>query len=371
MGLVEMMLLPAVYALLLLSSVPDTVGAPPAQPATPEVWYAGNACMECHRKSGGRLAEIVDQEWAKSVHYEENTPCESCHGGDAKVKREEFSSDDEFKEVSHLAFNPEFLFLRDRVGIGMAVEADISFACRECHSGDIEKHLGDPHEGPEAPGCLFSRDGGVNMTRGRGIAYVCAICHAKSAEKHLASAHGRVGVPSCLFCHGEGSHAIPLATTDILDARSREELGKCSPCHTTGNMTVVAKIRETFEQTAELIEQCSVQFQDLQRMGYRNLALTEMYEHLDDTWLRLREVQHGCNIREINELAKSIEHVAKHTAYDHELVQALHDARQRQTRIAVGTAGLLFVLAAMLVLYKKTFCDNPDRSTASPDAPTP
>jgi hypothetical protein len=360
-----MMVMTAAIALTLASGVPGLgLGLLP-QPAGPEQWYAGNACILCHRERGGRLAEIVDREWAAGVHYGNNVPCESCHGGDPSLTRDQFSSDDEFTKASHLSFRPEFLFLRDRIGIGMSQETTDSFACRECHGQSIERPRGDPHAGGEVRPCLFSRDGGVSMTRGRSIAYVCAKCHSRATEKHLASPHGSFGVPSCLFCHGEGRHSIPKAAFDILDPRPRDELGRCSPCHKPGSMNVVAQIRETFEHTDESMEVAGQQFQELQRMGYRNLILSEMHAHLDDTKARLREIQHGCNIREIKETAKAIEHVAKHTAYDHELVLVLNAARQRQTKAALGTAGLLLVLVIMLALYKRAFCDHSDRAAAS------
>ena len=138
----------AVFGLVLASSVPESPEATPAELTdskvgptsvgptsvgptsvgstslgTPEEWYAGNACVECHRKEGGRLAEIVDVEWAKSTHYENNVPCESCHGGDALLTRDDFASEEEFKRTSHLTFNAEFLFLRDRGGVGPATDA--------------------------------------------------------------------------------------------------------------------------------------------------------------------------------------------------------------------------------------------------------
>lgn len=363
-----MITVPVLLTLALWSGVPDTSEAAPAQSAPAEDRYAGNACVQCHRECGGRLAEIVDLEWAKSVHYENNVPCQDCHGGEALLTRDEFSSDEEFKKASHLTFNAEFLFLRDRVGIGMAQETSVSFACRECHDENIERRSGDPHAGGETRACLFSRDGGVSMTRGRGIAYVCARCHTRAVEKHLGSVHGSFGVPSCLFCHGEGSHAIPPAAMDILDTRPRDQLGKCSPCHKPSSMNVVAQIRETLEQSAELVEVSAAQFDDLKRMGYRNLALTEMHDHVDDIQASLRQVLHGSNIREIDELAKSIKHVAKQIAYDHEVVHALHDARRRQTKIALGTACLLFMLAGMLVLYKRAFCERRDRTAVPPYA---
>ncbi len=353
------------FAVLWSASSPAAPGVPPANPLTAEELYAGNNCIECHRKSGGRLAEIVDDEWAKSVHYENKVPCQDCHGGDAFLTRDQVATDEEFKKAAHLTFNAEFLYLRDRVELEMVHEGGISFACGECHRGSAQKRLRDPHAGPDAPTCLFGRDGGVSQTRSRGIAYICASCHPRATEKHLGSAHGSFGVPSCLFCHGEGSHAMPTATIDIIDARPREELGRCSPCHTPENMTVVAKIRELREETAEMIATSAVQFEDLQRMGYRNLALSEMHGHIDDIQANLREVLHGCNIREIRELTRSIKHIAKYTAYDHELVQALHQARQRQTRIALGAAGLLLVLAAMLVLYNKAFSEHPTTGTVA------
>ena len=351
-------------------SAPDARSSPQVEQDGPAQWYAGNACVQCHRSEGGRLAEMVDAEWAKSVHYENNVPCEACHGGDATLTRNAFASDSEFKKASHLSFNAEFLFLRERGGVGTAPEEGISYACRECHSGArVEKKLGDPHAGPEPRACLFSRDGGVSMSRGRGIAYICAKCHARAAEKHLGSPHGSFGAPSCLFCHGDGSHAIPKATIDILDTRPREELGRCSPCHKPSTMNVVAQIKKTLEQTNQLVEQSTVQFEALQKMRYRNLALEEMHHHIDDIQASLREVLHGSDIRAVTELARSIKHVANQTAYDHDLVAALHDARRGQTRIAIAAAGLLLVLVGMLVVYLKVFCGGTERAAAPPDAP--
>jgi hypothetical protein len=349
-------------ASMLLSGEHDT----PVVRPDPQQWYARNACIECHRQAGGRLAEIVDQEWAKSVHYENNVPCEQCHGGDATLLREDFATEEEYKAASHLTFHPEFLFLRDRKGIGKAPETTISFACRECHDEDGKTRVGDPHRGGDAAACLFWRDGGVSSTRGRSIAYTCARCHPRATEKHLGSAHGNFGVPSCLFCHGAGSHAMPAATAEIIDTRPREELGRCAPCHTTGNMEVVALVRKMREETAGRIETCRAQFDELVRMGYRNLALTEMHNHIDNILKNLREVLHGTDLREITELTKSIENVAKQTAYDYELVNALHEARRGQTEVALGVAGLLLVLAAMIVLYRRAFCGPADRSTEPP-----
>ena len=343
-----------------LSPAPLSGGAAPSVETTgPEQWYVANACVRCHREQGGRLAEIVDLEWAKSVHYENNVPCESCHGGDATLTREQFSTEEEFKRASHLSFKVEFLFLRDRAGVGNAREDFTSYACKECHADSrAEGQRGDPHTGPDSAICLWGRYGGVSTSRIRGIAYVCADCHTRSAEKHLGSPHGSFGAPSCLFCHGNGSHAIPVATIDILDTRPREELGRCSPCHKPNTMTVVARIREALEQTVRMAEAAAAQFEDLKRMGYRNLALAEMHDHVDEIKTALGEELHGSDIRAISELARSVKNLAKRTAYDHDLVLALQEARQRQTRVALGAAGLLLLLACMLVAYRRAYCER-------------
>jgi hypothetical protein len=81
-----------------------------------------------------------------------------------------------------------------------------------------------------------------------------------------------------------------------------------------------------------------------------------MHNHVDEIQTGLREVMHGSDYRAINELARSIKNLAKHTAYDHELVRALQAARSRQTSMALGAAGLLVLLLCMLVLYRRFFC---------------
>ncbi|MGD2111585.1 MAG: hypothetical protein PVI86_19585, partial [Phycisphaerae bacterium] len=332
--------------------------------------YAQNACIECHRREGGRLAEIVDVDWAKSVHYENNVPCQSCHGGDALLKREDFTTDEEFKQASHLTFNVEFLYLRDRIDASVAREGGNAYACGECHGSGIEEAQPNPHGGQEKRACIFSQYGGISFSRTRGIAYVCANCHAVSAEKHLGSPHGSFGAPSCLFCHGEGSHNIGRVSLKILDPRPREQLGRCSPCHPPHIMNVVKQIRDTLETTDTLIETSRTQFHELQDLRYRNLALEEMHGHLDSMRTNLRQVLHGSNIQEINELARSIKHVAKRTSYDYELVLALRDARARQTKVALGAAGLLMLLAAMLGLYLRLFCVRDAGGKDPPIAPT-
>ncbi|MBU0717017.1 MAG: hypothetical protein KJ749_02110 [Planctomycetes bacterium] len=358
----------ALTALVLtVADAPPVSAAPRPESVMAADRYADNACVQCHRAQGGRLAQIVDEEWARSVHFEENTACQDCHGGDASLSRDDFGSEEEFKEASHLSFNAEFLFLRDRWDAVEGPRRDTvgHYACRECHTWTTERRLGDPHAGRELSACPFLRYGGVNMPRERGITYICAKCHTRAAEKHLGSTHGSRGAPSCLFCHGDNSHAIPHATIDVIDTRPREEFGKCSICHQPGTVNAVIQIRETLEETARLIETSAAQYRDLQEMGYRNLALGEMHNHVDEIQSNLRQVLHGSNIREINELARSIKNVAKYTAYDHELVQALHDAQRRQTRVAIGTVGLLLLLVAMLVLYAKAFCKPTNQPPAS------
>ena len=319
-----------------------------------EKTYEDNACVVCHRAEGGRLAEMVDQEWALSVHKAQDVPCEQCHGGDATLSRDQFTTEEEFKEAAHATFRPEFLFLRDG-GVDVMPEAAATYACRECHTWTTEGRMANPHGGEENVTCLFKQYGGVTMSRERGIAYICMECHPESTEKHLGSQHGSRGAPSCLFCHSNGTHKILPAQIDIIDPRPREEMGRCSLCHQPSTMPGVAHIRETLEETQERMKAASQQFKELRTFGYRNLALGEMHRHVDGVRLQLRQVQHGCNIREIDELAKSIENVCKRVDYDHRLVTALHEARQRQTNIALGVAGLLMVLVGSLLLYRRAF----------------
>ncbi len=345
----------AILVLLFLCSTSDADGG-----QTDIDVFAGNACIECHSAQEGRLPEIVHN-WNESVHHENGVACQDCHGGDETLTREQFVSDDEFAKAAHATFNAEFRFLRDRAGpeITRRSTTTASFACKECHVWSTERRLESPHGEAGVPSCLFQRLGGVAMSRERGIAYICAKCHSETVEKQFGSQHGRRGAPSCLFCHGRGSHAIKRATIEIIDPRPREEQGRCSLCHQPQTMNAVAHVRKTLEESDELMRTAAEQFAKLQGMGYRSLGLAEMNAHLEVTRADLRRVQHGCNLREIAEVAKSIESVAKRTAYDFELVHALHDARQRQAKLAMGVADLLLLLAAMLLVYKRAFCPRP------------
>ena len=75
---------------------------------------------------------------------------------------------------------------------------------------------------------------------------------------------------------------------------------------------------------------------------------------------------HSFNLREINELARSIESVAQQTDYAHDLVAALH--RAKRTQALVGLCAVVFLLsfAGLLVYYKHAFCEHYDRSSAVP-----
>lgn len=349
---VGVLVLMAVYASGGNAAEVQLAEAPPTQDR-----YAQSACVQCHRDQEGRLKEIVD-EWTGSVHYENNVACRDCHGGDAALTRDQFVDERAFKEASHASFTPEYRFLRKRGGPNgeMVPDVSTSFGCKECHAWSTETGAGNPHQAPVPRECTFTRLGGLAVSRERAIAYICASCHPKTAEKQLASPHGSRGAPSCLYCHGNSSHATPSAAIDIIDTRSRQDRGRCSLCHQADTMKAIVYLRETLSASAERIKTAKEQFGKLEQMGYRNLGLAEMNAHVEVTWNDLRKVQHGCNLGEINELAKSIENVAKRTAYDHDLVLAVREARRRQTRIALGVAALLLLLAFMLLLYKRTFC---------------
>lgn len=315
------------FALILVleAAGPEGRGAQVAPQDRPDAdRYADNACVQCHRNLAGRSAEIVDLEWARSVHHDHNVACDGCHGGDASLTRDQFPSDEAFKEAAHLARNPEFLQL---------------------HGGE---------------GVFVSR------ARGRSISYFCGRCHTEIMEKHLGSPHGNFGDPSCLYCHGRGSHAIPPATTEIIDTRSRLEGGRCSYCHQASTMKAVAEIKDILDKSAELIDSSAAKFIKLEGMGYRNLALSDLHHHTAETHSRLRRVFHSFNRREINELARSIDNVAKQTDSVYQLVESLRQARRNQTLIGLGAVVFLLAFARILVYYKAAFCEHPDRSEAVP-----
>jgi hypothetical protein len=309
-------------------AAPASQGASPPEGQAADDPYEHNACVQCHRNLAGRSAEIVDLEWAQSVHYRNNVACDGCHGGDATVRREQFPSDEAWKQASHLARNPEFLTIQGREG-------------------------------------AF-----IGRARGRSISYFCGKCHTEIMEKHLGSPHGNFGDPSCLFCHGQGSHAIGPATLDIIDTRPRTQGGRCSPCHQASTMKVVAEIKVVLQETSEMIDSSAEKFNELEDMGYHNLALAEMHHHAPETHSRLRRVFHSFNMRDIRDLSRSIEAVSKQTDYAYDLVLSLRRARRTQTLAALAVTAFLLLFAGVLVYYKKTYCDR-DHSEAVMPKPTP
>ncbi len=299
--------------------------SPPAVAHNPGDRYKDNACVQCHRNLAGRSAEIVDLEWANSVHYKNNVACDGCHGGDASVKPEQFPDDDALKQAAHLSRNPEFLVIQ-------AAEGQF-----------------------------------VSRARGRGVSYFCGRCHTEIMEKHLGSPHGKFGAPSCLFCHGQGSHTIKESRIDIIDTRPRSQAGRCSPCHQASTMTTVKEIKTILQTTSDLIDSSAAQFRELEEMGYRNLALAEAHHHTAETHSRLRRTFHSFNMRDINDLASSIKAVADQTSYAFKLVVALHKARHTQALVGLASVVFLLVFAGVVIFYKHTFCEDFDRTSAVPD----
>ncbi len=308
----SLLLLPLVALMASGSESAHPTAVPQTRPA--EDRYARNACVQCHRKLAGRSAEIVDLEWAASVHFENNVACEGCHGGDASLTRDQFASEEAFKQAAHLDRNPEFLHL----------------------------------QGGET--------GFVSRARGRSISYFCGRCHTEIMEKHLGSPHGNFGEPSCLYCHGQGSHAIRKSSLALVDTRSRGEGGRCAICHQASTMQTVAEVKKTLAKASDLIDSSAAKFARLEEMGYRNLSLGEMHRHSNETHSRLRRSFHSFNMRDINEMVRSIESVAKGTDSAYEVVQSLQQARKRQTIVAVASVVFLLAFATLLLIYKKAFC---------------
>ena len=111
-----MIMPPLLIAALGLAAAPPPDASPPEERVSQDA-YAQNVCIQCHRNLAGRSAEIVDLEWTQSVHYQNNVACDGCHGGDPTVTREQFPSDQAWKQASHLARNPEFLSMQAGQGV--------------------------------------------------------------------------------------------------------------------------------------------------------------------------------------------------------------------------------------------------------------
>ena len=105
---------PGAWIILVVLWAGAAPGAPPAPPAPappPADPFAENACVQCHRDLPGRSSEIVELEWKQSVHYAAGVGCDGCHGGNPAVRRDQFRSDEAFKQAAHLERNPEFLLI--------------------------------------------------------------------------------------------------------------------------------------------------------------------------------------------------------------------------------------------------------------------
>ncbi len=276
--------------------------------------FAGNACIDCHRNLAGRSSEIVDVEWKQSIHYANGVTCDGCHGGDARLRADQFPNEAAFKDAAHLSRNPEFLTLTAEEG-------------------------------------RF-----ISETRGRSISYFCGRCHSLIKEKHLGSPHGDFGDPSCLYCHGQGSHAIQKASLDIIDVRPLSENGRCAMCHQASTMEAVATIRDTLAGAAEKIETSGQLYAELETWGYHNLELETLHHHREEVHSGLRRVFHSFNMREINDFVGEINGIADRTAQTHTLISQLRTARRTQTLIGVLAAGFLLTFAVLLVYYKNHCC---------------
>ena len=139
-------------------------------------------------------------------------------------------------------------------------------------------------------------------------------------------------------------------------------------CHKSATMKVVADVREVLEKTAAIIESSAEEFEKLEAMGYRNLALAEMHAHKKDTQSKLRRVFHSFNMRDINDLAHSIESVSEQTDYAYSIIKSLQKARKMQTIVGIATVVFLLAFAGLLMFYKRAFCEHYDRSSARPPA---
>jgi hypothetical protein len=287
--------------------------------------FADNACIQCHRDLPGRSSEIVELEWKLSVHHAAGVTCDGCHGGNPAVKRDHFPSDEAFKKAAHLERNPEFLLMHQ----------DKEFA---------------------------------SAGRGRSVSYFCGKCHAKIKEQHLGSPHGEFGDPTCLFCHGQGSHKITHPTPEIIDTRARTETGRCSPCHRSGTMKAVARIKNILTETEEHIQASGKLYSQLEAWGYRNLELEKLHHHAKEINSQLRQIFHSFNMRDINNFAGEIQATVERTTATYELVQRLRQSQRQQTAVGAGAVLLLLSFAALLIYYKHSFLEHEATRQTTSDA---
>lgn len=275
--------------------------------------FADNACVQCHRDLPGRSSEIVELEWKKSVHYAGGVACNGCHGGDPSVRRENFDSDEAWKNAAHLERDPEFMFIYQ-------------------------------------PSGAF-----VTPGRGRSVSYFCGKCHSDIKEKHLGSPHGAFGDPTCLYCHGQGSHLITKATLAIIDTRGRAEHGRCSPCHMASTMETVSRIKTLLEKTGKALDESEEQSAQLEKWGYRNLELERLHKQAEDVRTGLRQTFHSFNMLEIGNYAGKIEQTAEQTAATYDMISKLRVAQRQQTVHGAAIAVMLLVFALLLVYYRHAF----------------
>ena len=302
------------------ASPPAHAAEPPAAPAQGSDYgedpYAQNNCVSCHANLSGRSSEIVELEWKHSVHFSANVGCDGCHGGNAALRREQFESDEAFKRAAHLERNTDFLitYLNER-----------EF---------------------------------VSETRGRAVSYFCGKCHADIKEKHLGSPHGDFGDPTCLYCHGQGSHKITQPSPDIIDTRSRDEGGRCSPCHRATTMEAVKRIKDILIKTEEQVNLSTTLSTDLSEWGYRNLSLEQAQHNAAEVNSRLRQVFHSFNMREINNFAMEISDGVDRIQETHGLVEHLRNQQRVQTVVGLAAVALLLIFSGLLVYYKSSFLDR-------------
>ena len=298
-------------------------GAAAAAAETPAVApepFAENACVQCHRDLPGRSSEIVEREWKHSVHYAAKVGCDGCHGGNAALRRDQFNSPEAFQRAAHMDRSTELL----------------------------------PAGGHE--------QGFVSAARGRSVSYFCGKCHAKIKESHLGSPHGEFGDPTCLYCHGQGSHLITHPTPDIIQTAGRSEHGRCSPCHRSGTMQAVGRIKTLLEDTEQQIKTSGEQYKQLEAWGYRNLELEKMHHHAAEVRSQLRQTFHSFNMRDINNFAGEIQATIERTSGTFELVQRLRQTQRRQTLVGLAAVVLLLSFAGLLIYYKRSFLEHEEHA---------
>lgn len=274
--------------------------------------YKDNACVSCHQNLPGKLSAVV-QEWKQSIHFQNNVVCDGCHGGDPSVKRDQFDSEEVFKNRSHLH--------RDRQSL------------------------------------LISRAGSLftSAARGRSVSYFCGKCHSNIKEKHLGSPHGDFGSPTCLYCHGMGSHAIQESSAEIIDVRSSSEGGRCAICHRAATMETVSNVYHIMVNAQLQLESSSKLYSWLETHGYKNLAMDKMFHNSRKTLSQLRQTFHSFNMREINEFASSIGANAELTQETYNLIESLEIAKARQAKLGISSVLFLLCFAGLLLIYRKKY----------------